>query len=286
MSENSKGEGPYDTVHVIPLGHEIDRAVVPFMLNKIDRAYILAIPEDADLDQRMKDKQQCFLSEVIKKLENFGIRVKFVPVNMFEILDVLKVTSFIVREEKALGNMVHVNMSSCGRKTSIAASLAAMYHQVRVYYVSADRYAVSPEEEKEHGLSVVETVKKPETLQNFQIMKLKDASVQLLVELYNRKELGIDGMTSEEIIQFFHNQDVYGYEIKNLHSEERDAYKASKKRRALLNRTNQGYLKNLEENEYVERKWKGREFSIHILKAGEHIACVSGLIGDSEMVQW
>jgi len=28
----------------------------------------------------------------------------------------------------------------------------------------------------------------------------------------------------------------------------------------------------------VEREWRGRHFSIRITKAGEHIACVSGLV--------
>lgn len=42
-----------DVVHIIPLGHEIDRAVAPFTKNKADRAYILAIPPDAGLDPGM-----------------------------------------------------------------------------------------------------------------------------------------------------------------------------------------------------------------------------------------
>jgi len=42
--------GLRDVVHIIPLGHEIDRAVAPFTKNKADRAYILAIPPDGGLD--------------------------------------------------------------------------------------------------------------------------------------------------------------------------------------------------------------------------------------------
>ncbi|MFY9404804.1 MAG: hypothetical protein WAP32_00990, partial [Candidatus Methanoculleus thermohydrogenotrophicum] len=55
-------------------------------------------------------------------------------------------------------------------------------------------------------------------------------------------------------------------------------YLRAKKKRALLNRMNRGYLKELEEQGYVERRWLGRNFSIQITKAGEHIACVSGWI--------
>ena len=66
---------------------------------------------------------------------------------MFDILDVLKVVSFIIRTEKEAGNAVYVNMSSCGRKTSVAVMLAAMVHEVALYYVSADRYATGGDPE-------------------------------------------------------------------------------------------------------------------------------------------
>ncbi|HNT06990.1 DUF6293 family protein, partial [Methanoculleus sp.] len=192
---------------------------------------------------------------------------------MFDILDVLKVVSYLIRTEKEAGNAVYVNMSSCGRKTSVAVTLAAMVHEAMLYYVSADRYATADGEECEHGLSIVKTVR-TEVFQPFRIMMPRPENVRLLVELFRRKEEG--GMTSEEIIEFFHGANTHGYE--RLHTAERDGYQRAKKKRALLNRTNRGYLRELEEQGYVEREWRGRHFSIRITKAGEHIACVSGLV--------
>ena len=46
-----------ENVHIIPLGHEIDRAVKPLLKNKADRVHLLAIPPDAELDPVMKEKQ-------------------------------------------------------------------------------------------------------------------------------------------------------------------------------------------------------------------------------------
>jgi hypothetical protein len=158
--------GLRDVVHIIPLGHEIDRAVAPFTKNKADRAYILAVPPDADLDPGMVKKQHYFVGRVTERLQELGIAVTFVPVAMFEILDVLKVVSYLIRTEKEAGNDVYVNMSSCGRKTSVAVTLAAMVHEVPLYYVSADRYATGDGEEFEHGLSIVENVR-TEVFQQF-----------------------------------------------------------------------------------------------------------------------
>ncbi|MBP7410678.1 DUF6293 family protein [Methanoculleus sp. 10] len=270
--------GLRDVVHIIPLGHEIDRAVAPFTKNKADRAYILAVPPDAGLDAGMVKKQHYFVGRVTERLQELGIAVTFVPVAMFDILDVLRVVSCLIRTEKEAGNAVYVNMSSCGRKTSVAVTLAAMVHEAVLYYVSADRYATADGEECEHGLSIVEDAR-TEVFQHFRIMMPRPENVRLLVELFRRQEAGAGGMTSEEIIGFFHDASVHGYE--RLHTAERDAYLRAGKKRALLNRTNRGYLKELEEQGYVERRWQGRNFSIRITKAGEHIACVSGLIPGS-----
>lgn len=126
------------------------------MKNKIDKAYLLAVPADADLDPQMVKKQHYFVGKVTEKLEALGIQVEFKPVNMFDTLDVLKSVSSLIRKEKESGSDVKVNMSACGRKTSVAVTLAAMVQGVGVYYVSADRYAtgIDSTEEREHGLRV------------------------------------------------------------------------------------------------------------------------------------
>lgn len=277
-----------ETVHIIPLGHEIDRAVKPFAKTTADRAYVLTIPKDADLDPEMVKKQYYFVERVMAQLEKYGIGARIITLNMFDILDVLAIVSRIIKIEKEAGNTVLVNMSSCGRKTSVAVTLAAMIHDGEIYYVSADRYATGGDstEELEHGLSIVNDVR-TEMIHNFRIMMPGDDEIKLLVELKKWKEKIARGekkedMGSDDIITFLHTEGVGGFE--NLPPSKRTRegssgeteYRSGGERRALLNRINRGFLKNLEDLGYVKRTWRGKRFFISITQAGEYIAAVSG----------
>jgi len=265
-----------ETVHIIPLGHEIDRAVKPLMNKKIDRVHLLAISPDAELDPAMKEKQMNYTRKVTAHLEDLSILVRFHPVKMFDVLDVLKNVSRIIIQEKADGNNVYVNMSACGRKTSFAVTVAAMYHEVESYYVSADGYATGENSGKEidHGMSIVEK-DNIEFLQQFKIMKPKPINIELLAELYRREMSKKPYMKSDEIIDFLNEKEARGFEVK---PEDKHGFDKSKLRRALLNRINRSHLEELEGQKYIEKKKVGKEFCVKITPAGAHIACVSGLV--------
>jgi hypothetical protein len=109
----------------------------------------------------MKEKQMNYTRKVTAHLKALSIPVRFHPVEMYDVLDVLKNISQIIVQKKADGNNVLVNMSACGRKTSCAVTVAAMYHEVVSYYVAADKYATGENSGKEtdHGMSIVEPIK-------------------------------------------------------------------------------------------------------------------------------
>jgi len=182
--------------------------------------------------------------------------------------------------EKRQGNDVLINMSACGRMTSVAVTMAAMVHAVTAYYVHADRYATGGDAalEEDHGLSIVENGR-VEPLYNFSIM-MPDAECQLLLcELYRRGQ----GMTSKDLFTFFHKKEVEGYKFLPQKEDKSGGYVSSSLNRELLNRTNRKYLHKLEAAGYITRIWSGRHFSVHITDAGRYIACVSGLLeGDAE----
>lgn len=283
VNDETKRCGLPEIVHIIPLGHEIDRAVKTFTKTTANRAYILAIPMDADFDPEMVRKQHYFVEKVTKQLEEMGIRVRMVPVNMFNTLDVMTVISRIIKVEKEAGNTVRVNMSSCGRKTSVAVTLAAMVHDVEIYYVSADRYATGGDsaEELEHGLSIVTDVR-TEMFHNFKIKIPEGDEMKLLVKLKLWKGEIARGkkkydMGSKDIIEFFHTEGVSGFEkLPPTKNKNEDEYKPGNEHRALLNRINRSFLKKLEDPGYVERTWRGKSFYVRITQAGEYIAAVSG----------
>ncbi len=273
--------GLRERVHIIPLGHEIDRAIIPFKKHRADRAYVLTVPPTAELSQKMLEKQKHFTQKVCEGLTSLGVTPTLLYCNMFDILDSLRVvSSLIVMEKHDKGNDVFVNMSACGRKTSIAVTLASMVHGVQAYYVTADRYATGDAAylETEHGLSIVEEGR-VEPLYNFRIMMPDMPSQQFLVELYKRK----DGMSSKDIFDFFRQIEIDGYDVTLKKMRKSDEYAPSPQHRILLNRTNRKFLNPLENAGYIRREWRGRQFIIHLTESGKYIACISGMVGLPEL---
>lgn len=265
-----------ENVHIIPLGHEIDRAVQPLLKQRADRVHLLAIPQEAELDPVMKEKQIGFTLKVTAILNREKIPVEFHGVDMFDILDVMKKVSRIIVTEKARGNNIYVNMSACGRKTSFAVTIAAMFHEVPVYYVSADGYTTGKNSrmEADHGMSIV-TSGNIEVLQQFRIMRPDNANLALLAELYRRKTQKRPDTRSDDIIDLFHGMNVCGFETK---PDDKRGFERSKLKRSLLNRINRSFLEGLESQGYIEKRKVGKEFVVNITGAGSHIACLSGLV--------
>ncbi|WP_157202204.1 HFX_2341 family transcriptional regulator domain-containing protein [Methanoplanus limicola] len=268
-----------ERIHIIPLGHEYDRAIAPFTNLKAERAYVLSVPVNSELNPDMLKKQNHFTKKVITELERAGIKAIDQRVNLFDINETLKAISILIVNEKKKGNDVLVNMSACGRKTSFAAVMAAMVHKVGVYYVSANNYVADNNGDQyyEHGLSIVEDFNRPiELLSPFKIMLPKYESQIILKELYEQNEKKLSLL---EIIKKLGSDknSVEGFEncpsiIKDTKITDRMGY------RSLLNKVNRNFLSELLENNYIERKKSGREYYIKLTESGETIACVSGLL--------
>jgi len=64
----AQGTGLEKIVHILPLGHEIDRAVIPFLDSMPNRIYILAVINNPDLNQDMIERQRYFVKQVKAKL--------------------------------------------------------------------------------------------------------------------------------------------------------------------------------------------------------------------------
>jgi hypothetical protein len=109
--------GGVEAVHIIPLEEEIDRAVRAFEVPggfKANRVYLLAWVPDVLL--RESDRNLRFCHHVVReRLEAIGIETVTVLTNIFDLLDVIKKVSSIVKIEKMRGNAVYVNMSHVRR---------------------------------------------------------------------------------------------------------------------------------------------------------------------------
>jgi len=201
-----------EIVHIIPLGYEVDRVVKPFERLKTNRVYLLTIMEGKKskikYSPEMEDKQEYFLGVVKKKLEEKDIEVECTHVDMFDILEVMKKVSEITHKEKSENNIVYVNISGAGKLTSAGATLAAMAHGARIYYVVADRYSKSQEEEMQHGLSICEKLNII-SLENFQLQMPDKTSLKILVSLCEKEKR----MKTKEILDLLRESGVEDFEI-------------------------------------------------------------------------
>jgi hypothetical protein len=265
--------GLEELVHIIPLGYEIDRAVKPFEKYSARRAYILTTRENLKYDSpaeiEKNKKQRYFDATVQRLLEEKGIEVRVEQIDMFDILDVMQTISAIILHEKAKNNRLYLNMSACGRLTSIGATLAAMAHDITIYYVRSDGYSSSEKEEREHGLSICTTPLLWQ-LENFRIALPDEMSLKILAHLARE----VNGMTTDLILRYLFEERVPGFDedFRSLHTLDR-----RRKQSNYLMKLNKGILTKMELSGYIIRKKSGRNTVVSITESGRYIACISGI---------
>jgi hypothetical protein len=269
MSIMGKNEGLEKIVHIIPLGHEIDRAVTPFREQTPDRVYLLAVIRNPGLDPEMVARQQYFVSTVKSRLKK-GIEVITVNTDMFDLPDVIRTISHIIRKEKALGNRVSVNMSACGRLTSVGAVMAAMAHGVNLYYVMADDYARTDEDVNAHGLSICRstTIKK---IVGLDFVLPDNIGMEILVFLYRKDK----PMRMIDIFEVLRDRNIEGFET--LFSDVEQEKKRGVQSRQLM-KLDKTILTKLERNRLITREKTGRNVFVSLTESGRYVACLSGLV--------
>ena len=254
-------------VHIIPLGYEIDRAVKPFDKLPVNRVYLLVTPPSQDYPEEVK-KQEHFVSEVKRKLEKKSIQVTVIEVDLFDIKQVMKNVAGLILKEKSQGNDIYVNMSAAGRLTSVGATLAAMAHNAKVYYVQADRYSKSEKETEKHGLSICEA---PEgiVLENFQI-KLPDEMGKIVLTNLRRRE---KPMGTDEILTVLVSQGMEIFQDEKTISAPNEKRRVQQKNRINLNKV---VLDKLEKSGYITREKLGRFNKIALTESGKYMAHIIG----------
>jgi hypothetical protein len=253
-----------EIVHIIPLSFEIDRAVKPFDKMRANRVYLLH-SKSIKGKSKIRDPR-VFLESVKKQLEQRGIEVVTQESDISDPLPLLSTISNIIVKEKKLKNLIYVNMSASGKLTAVAATLAAMYHNVKVYYVPTDvGYVMDEKEMLKHGISIVDDPKCI-ILTNFNIDMPSGAKSTFLVELYEKGK-----MTTNDIVNMIKENKLKGFE--DLNEGFRGKQRTSSN---LLVRINRGILDELQRNGYIEIEKKGRNKIIVITDKGKYAACLIG----------
>jgi hypothetical protein len=256
--------GGVEAVHIIPLEEEIDRAVRAFEVPggfKANRVYLLAwVPA------RARARNFRFCHHVVReRLEALGIETVTLLTNIFDLLDVIKKVSSIVKMEKERGNTVYVNMSAGGPFVSVGTAISTMVQGARLYYVRCQRYSETPEERRAHGNAIV-TNPQVHFLENFNIRLPGERGTRLLVELYLQER-----MRTSEILGFLHREGVEGF-------EEDPSGLSRGEKISLLMRLNKGITGKLEDAGHITKEKRGRENVFSITESGKYVACVSGLL--------
>ena len=258
-----------ENVHIIPLGIEYDRAIVPFKDQegfRPNRVYLLTIQSSGYAPSIMTEEHIEKAERVKEFLESLNIKVIVIDTKLIDILDVMHKIANIIYREKVEGNNIYINISSAGRLTSVGATLAGMFHNVKVYYVKATRYSKTEEEREQHGITICEN-RDIIFLENFQITMPDEIELKVLVEIYKKGK-----MRTIDVIRFLYESEVNGFDV--------DYYEIRKRseKTALIMKVNRNILDKLETMGYLNKIKLGRENEFKLTESGMYIASISGLM--------
>lgn len=139
-------------VHVVPLGWEYDRVILPLKLMRAHRVHILCKPDSDPVRSHYLDKLISWLKKEHIQHEHHDVD------SNSDLEGMLETISKITQTEQTEGNMVSINIASAGKVAAAACMLAAMAHlnpeRGVLYYPVAERYAYEEADRLGHGLAV------------------------------------------------------------------------------------------------------------------------------------
>ena len=191
--------GISEIVHIIPLGHEFDRAVRPFDTAAANHVYLITDSGDAGEGAENLPPKREYVSRVIRYLKKKHIPADVVETDFSDMGELLKTIASLIRKEQFFGNKVYVNMSAAGELGAAAATLAGMALNAEVYCVHADGYA-SDAERAETGVSVCRT-NAVSILPKVDIHLPDDAELPVLEELYYADNNVLSASEISEVVE-------------------------------------------------------------------------------------
>jgi hypothetical protein len=248
-------------VHIIPLGWDYDRAVLPVEFIKAHRVYLLCNPSGQPLRAR-------YLERVVRKFDASRLDVRVVQVDTFQdLLGTMSEVSTIIRRELAEGNRIFINVATSGKIAAIAATLAAMAHlppdRGLVYYVAAKDYPRSKPAQLRHGIASGMDGE-PFPLPLFRI-NLPDADCRLVLSAL--RSTPDRTLRYKRLIQVLRDRKVSGFE------EAPPRGLGGRRLRTLENvRFHQRIVRKLDRAGLVSILERGRTRSLHLTSAGAQVA--------------
>jgi len=143
------------TIHIAPVGFEIDRIVDPAVSDKADLVYLIMHHNVSG------DKATKFAEKIILKLKKKRIKTKIVYADRFDLFEIIRVIKEIIQEER--DSQVLLNVASGSKIHAIASMMACMIFDDRTnlkpYYAIPEKYHnFESGEQQTYGVSDVHTL--------------------------------------------------------------------------------------------------------------------------------
>jgi len=286
------------TIHIVPLGHEIERAVVPFHDRTADLVYLVvnkgSHESDIEMDP-MQSEQEYYTHMVVNDLKKLHIDAKIVKTDTFKFPPLINTLSKLILMEKKNHSNIYINMSSSGRFASVAASIAGMAHDVSVYYVHSKKFSKTDEEFKEHGVCICPPESSwVEELSNFRFEVPTETEVCILELLYAKSLTTYEWATTKELCDLLHEKYPDDYdELPVFRGMDTSSFPKEKIERLrklqskLLTKLNGSVMKKLIAKNYVKRN-DPTETSVRytITSSGEYALHLSGFGEDLDIEEY
>ena len=123
-------------VHIVPVGYEIDRVVLPAQQLRADKVILLIHNNPG------QDKAVNFYDKIKTMLKKSNIQVTLADHNRLDLFEIIKTVKTLIHQEE--GNIISVNLASGSKIQAIGCMMACMMFNdnknVDSFYVEAKEY--------------------------------------------------------------------------------------------------------------------------------------------------
>ncbi|QLH79210.1 hypothetical protein HZS55_18785 [Halosimplex rubrum] len=131
-----------ERVHLIPVGYENDRIVLPAVELRADRVVLLRYEDETD--------HPSYVETVRGRLDEAGIDHETVSCNIFDFYDSIGTVAELAT--RFSDHEVYVNLASGSKVTAIGGMIACMATGATPYYVRAQHYAAETDGDVAEGI--------------------------------------------------------------------------------------------------------------------------------------
>ncbi|WP_415382875.1 DUF6293 family protein [Halosimplex sp. TS25] len=227
-----------ERVHLIPVGYENDRIVLPAVRLRADRVVLLHYEDETD--------HPSYAETVRERLDDEGIDHETVPCDIFDFYDSIGTVAELAT--RFADHEVYVNLASGSKVTAIGGMIACMATGAKPYYVRAQRYAAQTDGD------VAEGIREITELPTYPMQSPEPQHVAVM-DYLDRE----DGARKRDLIDF-------GKEAGLPFIAERDAANRKSEYRLLDSHV----LGPLVENGYVDLEEVGRSTRVSLTESGRN----------------